>query len=730
MYISLLGDPEVSIGVPRTGGYNKTVRELLDYFSNSTKLIFVITNKNRYNSKKYSQLAENIKIIRIDFEDTWELQQDLIIDNINSIFQSVIDVIDYIKTNFDISLIHSFYWLSGIITFKIKEKYNTPFIHTVISLAEDKLSVGILPHTSMQRQIESEFLSETHLIFAITPEEKRTLIEKYNIPEKRIVVVGRSVNENYFDAYEQKLELQSYDKITEKLDLTEDNSWWVNGAFLYVGRIVEIKGIEQIVKAWIRAKEQYNINIPLWIVGGVPNQITEMRQRILFDFPTLLKYEQDNEIIWWGTIDSSGISTLMRKSQALIMHSKFEAGGRVIIEALSAGIPVIATPFGYGKDYIYEGYNGFVVNFDEVDRLSKIMMRFSDQPYLSSVLGNAANKFIKKVYNNWNYFKKHSQVYESFLTHTELPEFTDNTNVPDDLNSFKIRNCVTAFPFYDTDRNITTIYNIISKKINISELSPINNPDFHSNIYLGTQQNGHFYLKCFYHILADNLSKVQYKNVNVISAQTQVQKSLMSTSYSNIAKVLFTDISNLLYAIPRYKTAEIRFDILASFWKEALPEKRLLDMYYEREFSKLESEILNSDNSLINGMFCAETAYKNLFFKYNLPVKVDNTINKILKSSEAVFGLNYGKGILGHAVLENGIVKLLPTHSIFLGELGYDIALTFLQINKDEVSIWEKIKSSQDIVLPQRLDLWLLLTIFANENQNNYKNVINNILNL
>lgn len=50
LYLALLGDPEVSVGMPKTGGYNQTVKELLEYFSNSLINITVITNSNRYNA--------------------------------------------------------------------------------------------------------------------------------------------------------------------------------------------------------------------------------------------------------------------------------------------------------------------------------------------------------------------------------------------------------------------------------------------------------------------------------------------------------------------------------------------------------------------------------------------------------------------------------------------------------------------------------------------------------
>lgn len=729
--MALLGDPEVPVGMPKTGGYNQTVRELLEYFSNSSINIIVITNKNRYNLDKCSKFSENIKIERIDFENQWESEQNLIVSNFEKIFKRVCEIIDSENSYSNIRLIHSFYWLSGTIAAKIKEKYSIPFMHTVVSLAEDKLAAGIAPHVSAQKNIEMQFLSKAEIIFAITPQEMRTLTNKYNISKTNIYVVGRSVSKNYFDVFQQNEELQYYDKELVKLDLSYENSWWVNGAFIYIGRIVKIKGIIQIIEAWIYAKENYDITIPLWLVGGTVQQISEMRKLILTNNPCLTEYEKSNEIIWWGKLDSRGISTLMRKSKAVIMHSYFEAGGRVIIESLSAGIPVIATPFGFARDYIYNGYNGFITEFNNTEQLSKIMLRFSDQPYLSSVMGNAASAFMKKIHDNWNYYKKHSYVYNTFFTNSDLTTLTNTPILPDNINSFKIRNCVTAFPYFSTERELSILSNILSENIGNNKISQVNNENFHSDLYFVTNTDCQYYLKCFYHILSTTFTKVQYKDVDVISAETQILKSKDSTFYYNIADVLYGDVPNLFYLVPIYSMIDevCSFDVLIALWKESAPEDKLLELYHKMDIETLEKEISSSDNPLINGLFCAEIAYKKLFSRNKLCTEADQKIQSIMKNSVAVFGLNYGKGILGHTILKNGIPMLLPAHSLFLGELGCDVALTFIQFHCDSVTLWEKMKSFQNIISSKRLDLWLLLVIFSCEESSKYKKIINYLLN-
>lgn len=731
MILALLGDPEVPAGIPGAGGFNKTVGELLNILRNTDKNIIVITNKNQYKSSN-SVLSSNISIYRIDFDNHWESNQNRLVDNIDEITNRVNGVISSVRENAEICLIHSFYWISGYVASRIKEMVSIPFIHTIVSLSEDKYASGVKPHTNSQRRLETDFLPKAEIIFAITPHEKKTLIEKYNISESVIRVVGRSINECFNNTYQKCQEIQTLDGTISELNIYEDYSWWASGAFLYVGRIVEIKGIRQITAAWIEAKEKYDTNTPLWFVGGTPHQIHKIRQLILREYPCIVTYEKDKQLIWWGNLDSGGISTLMRRAKALIMHSSFEAGGRVIVEAFSAGIPVIATPYGFAGDYIYNGYNGFITEFNDVDNLAKIMKRFSDQPYISSIMGMNAHRFMNIILENWNYEKNHIDIYDAFENKTKPPIAIDRPVFPNDLNSFKSRNCVTVFPYFSTETSRRTLSEVVNEKIGEHSIDPIKNDTYHSDMYFINSKDGNYYLKCFYHILTDRLSKLQYKNKDVLSAQEQVLKSIDSASLISIANIKFGDPLKLLYIIPYYKPISklSSFDVLISLWKETVPNKDYIELYLKKDYAKLKSLIDISGDPTINCLFCAETAYKELFGRYKPCAEIDKKINKIMReNNNAVFGLNYGKGITGHTVMDGSIVKLLPAHTMYVGELGIDVVLTFLQYGQDDVYLWSKTKSSQNIVSPIRLDLWFLIVIHALERESEYKMIIKNILN-
>lgn len=74
-----------------------------------------------------------------------------------------------------------------------------------------------------------------------------------------------------------------------------------------------------------------------------------------------------------GALDADGVLALMRRSQAFVLASRTETFGVVWIEALSQGLPVIATRCG-GAESIVTPENGLLVPTDDVQALTGALL--------------------------------------------------------------------------------------------------------------------------------------------------------------------------------------------------------------------------------------------------------------------------------------------------------------------------------------------------------------------
>lgn len=192
--------------------------------------------------------------------------------------------------------------------------------------------------------------------------------------------------------------------------------WWTQGAYTYVGRIEPLKGIPHIITAWLRIYEKHGDKTPpLWICGGDPDSISLLRSQFsaYIDVRLLKDCEEQQKIVWWGYLDPAGISTLFLKTRVLVTHSQYEPGGRVLLEALAASIPVIATPNGFAKDMIRHGENGFLVPYGQIDELASIMEYVMQNTGPILEMKETAHSTYVEYEKKWQCYQQQFQVYQN-----------------------------------------------------------------------------------------------------------------------------------------------------------------------------------------------------------------------------------------------------------------------------------------------------------------------------
>lgn len=427
LIISLHADPTSPAGIGEGGGTHSYIRELLTFFSTKKLEILLVTRKSNPCLPDYEKISDTCKIHRIIVKHEYPLDKKELYDLHDISVQETERIIK--KCNFVPDLIHSVYWNSGQVAKELSNKLKIPYVHTVISNGLRRKTVGMKETLEQRYKIEKEIFQFATYIFCITPSERIDLVNLYQIDAKKIIIPGRPVSSDFlYPAHDDfgipyRYMVNSSDISTTsniKLDCTinninNTNDWWSKRAFLYCGRIGSNKGVDIIIKAWYKLKTIFCDLCPaLWIVGGNLSEIENLKVNFNSQYD-LQKHEARGDLIWWGYLDQRGISTLMLKSHALIMHSSYEPGGRVIIEALSGGIPVICTPYGFGADYIFNWYNGFQVPYGKIDVLYHTLALFIKQPYLSNMLGINAKTFAKKIIKEWDFFGSHQTVYNAAI---------------------------------------------------------------------------------------------------------------------------------------------------------------------------------------------------------------------------------------------------------------------------------------------------------------------------
>lgn len=145
---------------------------------------------------------------------------------------------------------------------------------------------------------------------------------------------------------------------------------------LYLGRIIPRKGLEELILAFRKIKEEVP-DVFLLIAGSADGP--EKAEGIKYEqrCKTLANDIAPNEILFTGTIKPDD-SHLFFAAADLFVHphntyqDQDEGWGLVLNEAASMGLPIIATDrVGSAYDLIKTGVNGFIVKSGSVEELSE-----------------------------------------------------------------------------------------------------------------------------------------------------------------------------------------------------------------------------------------------------------------------------------------------------------------------------------------------------------------------
>lgn len=413
--LCLLGDPALpAVSVKHTGGFQVDIQELLANLHNPKCAVHIITNTSEYCPSLYEE-KEAYTIHRIRFQEEWLDNQNLLMENFEQIQSDFFKILEEISGEH--LLIHSFYWLSGILAMEAKRCRQIDYVHSVVSLAVGKTLGGDTPHFSRQFEYEKKFLQAASAVFSITQAEYEHLREYYGIDPEKVIVVGRGAHPAFLHPCHQMDGLPG-EILPSASDIPPVElmkyRWWSQGAYTYVGRLQTIKGLQYILMAWSQLYQEHgSATPPLWICGGTPENIRDFRSQLqpYVDMALLEKYEECQKVVWWGYLDPAGLSTLFLKTRVLVTHSQYEAGGRVLLEALAASVPVIATPYGFAKTLLQNGVNGFLVDYGRVEELRRTMEYFMlAEDELLKMKKQARSTYLSKQ-REWNCYQKHFETY-------------------------------------------------------------------------------------------------------------------------------------------------------------------------------------------------------------------------------------------------------------------------------------------------------------------------------
>jgi glycosyltransferase involved in cell wall biosynthesis len=153
--------------------------------------------------------------------------------------------------------------------------------------------------------------------------------------------------------------------------------------FVCAGRLIEPKGIDLLIEA-VAIHRRETGPCTLWIIGDGPERehLTELSRRL----------GVDDSVVFLGTVDPTTVKGALELCDALVFPTLQDLVGRVVVEALSVGVPVVLSPMtGAAGTVVRDGVNGLIVDPRNPRELAGALARFAD-PQTRSALRDGARR--------------------------------------------------------------------------------------------------------------------------------------------------------------------------------------------------------------------------------------------------------------------------------------------------------------------------------------------------
>ena len=352
LQLSFHTSPYSELGVNDGGGLNVYVQQISQHLSNNHDVTVVTAEK-----------AESFKKENLEFYSLNLFEPDLSMDDkeLHLIeFQEKLEE-TFELNNFDV--IHSHYWLSGLVAKNISDKFKIPFIFTSHSLG-----VFLEGYNNERADCEKIIMTAANFVTTSSNYENSLISESYKIDKKKIKLIKPGVDENLF---------------------SPDPSLSRENIFLSIGRIQKQKRQLEAIEFLNTFREIEN-DFKCYFIGGPSGTSGDDYFLELKEIVKELNLESHVEFL--GNLPQSKIRELLNRSKLLIHTSQYETFGLVAIEAHSVGVPVVSINQGSFKEIIDNNINGYIAESFEDQYLNEFILKiFNDDKFADYVSKSAIN---------------------------------------------------------------------------------------------------------------------------------------------------------------------------------------------------------------------------------------------------------------------------------------------------------------------------------------------------
>jgi glycosyltransferase involved in cell wall biosynthesis len=182
------------------------------------------------------------------------------------------------------------------------------------------------------------------------------------------------------DHFTKSVSEEDREKIRSEWGMTSSDT-----VLITTSRLTVKNGIDSVISALTNLPKNY-----YFIIVGDGKEENKLRK-------LTEKIGVLGQVRFLGYVEHEKIVPLLKSADIYIRASRSEGMGNSFIEAMAAGIPVIATPVGGIVDFLHDGDTGLFVNVDDPESIAKQVNVYTQNPDLrDKIIKNAKEMVVEK----------------------------------------------------------------------------------------------------------------------------------------------------------------------------------------------------------------------------------------------------------------------------------------------------------------------------------------------
>jgi len=185
--------------------------------------------------------------------------------------------------------------------------------------------------------------------------------------------------------------------------------------FVFLGRLVDWKAVDLLLTAFAAARSRARMSLLVIGDGAVAPSLKSLSNELAL---TAAAEGDESKVFFAGWMPQADCARKLRDQHCLVLPSLMECGGAVVLEAMSLGMPVIATAWGGPTDYLDPSCGVLVEPRSRdalVNGLADAMVRLAESPALRASMGQAGRDKVVREFDWEAKVDRMVEVYRSVM---------------------------------------------------------------------------------------------------------------------------------------------------------------------------------------------------------------------------------------------------------------------------------------------------------------------------